>query len=83
MYSFTTCGISRTVGDGGRGDSLHVDSWLGESGEAQGGDMALLAVSDKDPGGDELIWIGATAPSTGERGGTWRLQGGEAAGTNM
>lgn len=37
---------------------------LGERGEAQAGDIALLAVSDKDPGGDELIWTGATAPST-------------------
>lgn len=26
--------------------------------------MALLAVSDRDPGGDELIWTGATAPPT-------------------
>lgn len=26
--------------------------------------MALLVESDKDPGGDELIWTGATAPST-------------------
>lgn len=43
---------------------------LGETGEAKEGDMALLAVSDRDPGGDELIWSGATAPSTTEpRGG--------------
>lgn len=56
---------------------------LGETGEAQWEDMALLAVSDRDPGGDELIWTGATAPSTGERGGTWSLRGGEAAGTNI
>lgn len=26
--------------------------------------MALLALSDSDPDGDELIWTGATAPST-------------------
>jgi len=26
--------------------------------------MALLAVSDREPGGDELIRTGATAPST-------------------
>lgn len=25
--------------------------------------MALLAVSDSDPGGDELIWTGTTALS--------------------
>lgn len=37
---------------------------MGEGGEAEGGNMALLAVSDKDPGGEELIWIGATVPST-------------------
>lgn len=45
-------------------------SWLpllGERGEAQEGDIALLAVSDRDPGGDELIWTGATAPSTAEQ----------------
>lgn len=30
----------------------------------QMGDIALLAVSDRDPGGDELIWTGATASST-------------------
>lgn len=36
---------------------------MGEGGEARGGDTALLAVSDRDPGGDELIWTGATVPS--------------------
>lgn len=56
---------------------------LGERGEAKGGDMALLALSDREPGGDELIWIGATAPSTGESGGSRRLHGGEVVGTNM
>lgn len=40
---------------------------LGERGDAQEGDIALLAVSDRDPGGDELIWTGATAPSTTEQ----------------
>lgn len=35
-----------------------------EGGEAQRGDTALLAVSDGDPGRDELLWIGATVPST-------------------
>lgn len=38
--------------------------FIGEGGEAQGGNAALLAESDRDPGGDELIWIGATVPST-------------------
>lgn len=28
------------------------------------GEKARLAVSERDPGGDELIWTGATAPST-------------------
>lgn len=37
---------------------------MGEGSEARGGNAALLAVSDRDPGGDELIWIGATVPST-------------------
>lgn len=37
---------------------------MGEGGEVQRGNTALLAVSDRDPGGDELIWIGATVPST-------------------
>lgn len=36
---------------------------MGEGGEACEGDTALLAVSDRDPGGDELIWTGATVPS--------------------
>lgn len=38
-----------------------------EGGEAQVGDTALLAVSDGDSGGDELLWIGATVPSTTKR----------------
>lgn len=72
------------MGDCGRVDSLLVDvSLLGERGEATGRDMALLAVSDRDPGGDELIWTGATAPFTGERGGTCCLKGGDVAGTSM
>lgn len=36
----------------------------GETGEETGVAMALLAVSERDPGGDELIWTGATAPSS-------------------
>lgn len=54
-------------------ESKSSTSWLpvlGETGEAKEGDMALLAVSDRDPGGDELIRSGATAPSATEpRGG--------------
>lgn len=37
---------------------------LWKRGEAQVGEKARLAVSERDPGGDELIWMGATAPST-------------------
>lgn len=47
------------------GSSLQLPL-LGETGEAKKGDIALLAVSDRDPGGDELIWRGATAPSATE-----------------
>lgn len=45
--------------------------------------MALLAVSDREPSGDELIWTGATVPSTGESGGNWHLEGGDTVGTNI
>lgn len=57
-------------------ESKSSTSWLpllGETGEEKQGDIALLAVSDRDPGGDELIWSGATAPSATEpRGGQFR-----------
>lgn len=43
-------------------DGFWYSPVLGERGATQMGDMALLAVSDREPDGDELIWTGATAP---------------------
>lgn len=45
-----------------KSDRCWYSPLLGERGEAQGGTPALLAVSDRVPVGDELIWTGATAP---------------------
>lgn len=78
--------MAGTGEDGGEGLSLHGDKpVLGDWGEADMENKALLVQSDREPCGEDPIWSGAKAPLTGDKGVIWAVVvgEGEAAGTSM